>query len=127
MIHMLENLDIPIRSMIRESRHVNDQEISSEWMYPGWLGNVPFELPLCIDVEDKAATWRQVLTHPCEDSFPVGKESNVIDRIEDTQNRVKPLVDLKIDHILTPELCSRDLFVGNREHLAGEIHARHSS
>jgi hypothetical protein len=79
MIHMLENFDIPIRPVIRKSRHVDDQKIPSEWMYPRWLGNMPFELPLCVDVEDKAAAWRQMLTHSCEHSFPVREASNVID------------------------------------------------
>ena len=57
MIHMLEDFDIPIRSVIRKSRHVDDQEISSEWMHPRWPGNMPLELALCVDVEDKAAAW----------------------------------------------------------------------
>ena len=86
---------------------------------------MPFELPLCVDVEDKAAAWRQMLTHPREHSFPVREASNVIDRIEYTKNHVKPLADLEIDHILTPEFCSRDLLASNREHLAREIQARH--
>ena len=30
MIHVLEDFDIPIRSMIRESGHVDDQKIPSE-------------------------------------------------------------------------------------------------
>lgn len=125
MIHMLENFDIPIRSVIRKSRHVDDQNIPSEWMYPSRLGNVPFELPLCVDVEDKAAAWRQMLTHPCEQSFPVREASNVIDSIEYTKNRVKPLIDVEIDHILMPEFCSRDLLACNREHRVREIQARH--
>ncbi len=125
MIHLLKNLNIPIRSMIRESRHVDDQKIPSECMYPRRLGNMPFELPLCVDVEDKAATWRQMLTRPCEHSFPVGEASNVINRIEYTKNRVKPPVDLEIDHILPQEFRLRNLLAGNRKHLAREIQPRH--
>ena len=103
MIHLLKNLNIPIRSMIRESRHLDGQEIPSECMYPRRLRNMSFELPLCVDVENKAATWRQMLTHPCEHSLPVGEASDVINRIEYTKNRVKPLVDSEIDHILPRE------------------------
>src|SRR6266700_7452058 len=121
MIHLLKHLNIPIGSMIRESRHVDDQKIPSECMYPRRLGNMPFELPRCVDVEDKAATWRQMLTHPCEHSFPVGEAPNVINRIEYTKNHVKPLVYLEIDHILLREFRSRNFLAVNREHLAREI------
>jgi hypothetical protein len=44
--------------MIRESGHVDDQKIPSELMYPGGLRNMPLELPLRVDVKDKAASWR---------------------------------------------------------------------
>src|SRR5438105_1919798 len=121
MIHLLKNFNIPIGSMIRESRHVDDQKIPSECMDPRRLGNMPFELPLCVDIEDKAAIWRQMLTHPCEHSSPVGEASDVINRIEYTKNRVKSLVDLEIDHILLREFRLRDLLVRKREHLAREI------
>ena len=54
--HVLENLDIPIRSTIRERRHVDDQDIPLKPVYPRWLGNKAFQLPLRVDVEDEAAS-----------------------------------------------------------------------
>lgn len=123
-IQMLEDLDIPIRSVVRESSHIDDQKVPSEWMYPGWLGNMSFELTLRVDVENKAAARGQMLAHLCEHSFPLREASNVINRIEYAQYCVKLLADLEIDHVLAAQLCPRDLLSRNREHLAGEIQAR---
>jgi hypothetical protein len=46
--------------------------------------------------------------HPNEHFLPIGEAPNVINRIEYTENHVESLVDLKIDHILPEEFCSRD-------------------
>ena len=72
MSHVLENFDIPVRPTIRERRHVDDQEVPSEPMYPGRLGDMPVELPLCVDVKDEAATRRQVPPHSNEHFLPIG-------------------------------------------------------
>ena len=58
MSHVLENFDIPVRPTTRERGHVDDQEVPSKPMYPGWLGDVPIELSLCVDVKDEAPTRR---------------------------------------------------------------------
>src|SRR6266536_1929116 len=79
---VLANFDIPVRPTIRERRYVDDQEVPSEPMDPGRLGDMPVELPLCVDVKDEAATRRQVPPHPNEYFLPIGEAPNVINRIE---------------------------------------------
>ena len=76
---------------------------------------------MCVDVEDETALRRQVLTDTEKHSLPVGEAPNVIDRVEDTANRVEAVADLKIDHILPEELCLRHFLTSYREHAAGCI------
>jgi hypothetical protein len=120
-IQVLKNFDVPVRCTVRKPHHVNDQEVLSKPMHPGWLGNVAFELPLCVDVEDEAAARRQMPADPGKQSLPVGEAPNVIYGVEYAANHVKPVVDVKIDHILPEKFCLRHFMARNREHSAGSI------
>jgi hypothetical protein len=72
-------------------------------MHPGWPGDEAFELPLCVDVKDEAATWQQMSVHRGKHFLPVGEAPYVVNRIEYTENQVKSAIDSKIDHILPEE------------------------
>src|SRR5258708_31721831 len=67
-------------------------------MHPGWSGNEAFELPLCVDVKDEAAPWRQMAAHCGKHSLPVGEAPYVVNRIEYTDNHVESAIDSKVDH-----------------------------
>lgn len=56
--HTFEHFDIPVRSATRKRGHIDDQQVPLESVYPGWLGDVAFELTLCVDVKDEAARRR---------------------------------------------------------------------
>jgi hypothetical protein len=102
-IQVFEHFDIPVRSATRKRGHIDDQQVPSEPMYPGWSGDEAFELPLCVDVKDEAATWRQMTAHCGKHFLPVGEAPYVVNRIEYTENHVKSAIDPKVDHILPEE------------------------
>jgi hypothetical protein len=72
-------------------------------MYPRRFGDVTLELPLCVDVKDEAATWRQMTARGGKHFLPVGEAPYVVNRIEYTDNHVKSALDPKVDHILSEE------------------------
>src|SRR5437763_12851930 len=90
-------------------------------MYPGRFSDVAFELPLCVDVKDKAAIWRQVTAHCGKHFFPVGEAPYVVNRIEHAENHVKPTVDSKVDHVLPVEFWSRYFLACKGKHLPRNI------
>jgi len=91
--------------LIRHSKRgdVDDQQVPSEPMHSGWPGDEAFELPLCVDVKDEAATWQQMSVHCGKHFLPVGEAPYVVNGIEDTENHVKSGIDSKVDHILPEE------------------------
>ena len=66
-----------------------------------------------------------MLADPGKHSLPVGEAPNVIYGIEYAANHVKPVVDVKIDHVLPKKLGMRHFMPRNREHSAGSIQPRH--
>src|SRR5580658_6199434 len=114
-IQVLEYFDVPVRRTIRKSRHVYYQEILSKPMHPCWFGNMAFELPLCVDVEDEAAARRQMSADAGKRFLPVGEAPNVINGVEYAANHVKSVVDLKIDNILAEKFCARHFVARDRK------------
>jgi hypothetical protein len=124
-IQVLKNFDVPVRCTVRKCRHVNDQEILSKPMHPWWLSNVPFEFPLCVDVEDEAAPWRQMSTHPGKYSPPVGEAPNC-DLWSRTRSKSRQTGrrcanrPYPAGKVLLEALCG-----AHREHSAGSIQPGH--
>ena len=85
---------------------------------------MPFELPLCVDVEDEAAARRQMPVDAGKQLLPVGEAPNVINGVEHAANRVESVVDLKIDHILPEKFGVRHFVARDRKHSAGSIQPR---
>jgi hypothetical protein len=104
--------------MIGKRRHGRGQQVLSKSMYPGGLGNVAFELSLCVDVKDEAAARRQMPANPGKHTLPVGKASDVIYGVEYAANHVKPAVYVKIHHILLEKSGSRHFVARDRQHSA---------